>query len=120
MQSFAWYGLQKDVREWTRCCITCQTTNRHNKGPIYTFDVPDARFHHVHIDLFGSLSSARGHHFLLTCVDRFTRWCEANPLIERRTVILAFLQNWIARFGAPKSVTTGRGPQFESMFCQTV
>ncbi len=30
------------------------------------------------------------------------------------TVILAFMQNWIARFGVPKCVTTDRGSQFES------
>ncbi len=39
MERFAWNVLQKDVREWTRCCIPCQTTKvrRHNKAPIGTF-----------------------------------------------------------------------------------
>ncbi len=45
MERFAWNGLQKDVREWTRCCIPFQTTkvHRHNKAPIGTLDAPDAR-----------------------------------------------------------------------------
>ncbi len=43
------------------------------KAPIGTFDVPDSRFHHVNIDLVGPHSPLRGHRFLLTCEDRFTR-----------------------------------------------
>ncbi len=118
MARFVWNGLQKNAREWTRCCIACHTAkvHRHNKEPIGTFDAPDARFHDVYIDLVGPRSPSRRHHFLLTCVDRFTRCCEAIPLVDSYTeaVILAFLQNWFARFGAPKSVTIYRGPQFES------
>ncbi len=76
----------------------------------------DARFHHVHLDLVGPLSPSRGHCFLLTCGDHFSRWYETIPLVDihTATVILTILQNWIARFGAPNSVTTNRGPQFES------
>ncbi len=89
---------------------------RHYKTPIGTFDAPDAPFHHVYIDLVGPLFSLRVQRFLLTCVDRFTRWCEAIPLADSNseTFILAILQNRIVRFGAPKAVTINRGPQFES------
>ncbi len=49
MTPFAWNGLQIDVREWTRCFIPCLATkmHRHNKAPIGTSNVPDARFHHA-------------------------------------------------------------------------
>ncbi len=119
MERFAWNGLPQNVREWTSCFIPCQTTKVHQpttKAPIVNFDAPDGRFHHVHIDLVGPLSPSRGHRFLLTCVGRFTRWCEDIPLIDshKETVMLAFLQNWIARFGAQRSLTTDRAPQFES------
>ncbi len=80
MQRFASNGLQKDVCESTRCCIPCQTAkvHRHNKALIGTFDVPDARFHHVHIYLVGSPSPSRGLRFLVPWVDRFIRWCEVD------------------------------------------
>ena len=49
-------------------------------------------------------------------VDRFTRWPEAVPIrnIETKTVARTFIQNWVARFGVPLSMTSDRGTQFTS------
>ncbi len=117
MERVAWDGLQKDVREWTRRCVPCQTTKLHrqSKPRIGTVDAPDACFHSVHVDLVCPLSPLRVHRFLLTCVDRFRWWCEAISLAESHTetVYVAFLQNRVAQFGLRKSVKTDHGPRFE-------
>ena len=82
------------------------------------FKPPDARFSIVHIDLVGS----RGFTYLLTCVDRFTRWPEAIPLtsITAEDIAQAFLTGWIARFGVPTTIVTDRGRQFESKLWQAL
>ena len=115
---FLWPGMNKDVRTWTRSCIQCQTSkvNRHTVSPVAPFKPVSARFDHIHVDLVGPLPYSQGFKYLLTCVDRFTRWPEAFPIpdIQTKTVAKAFVEGWISRFGVPLSLTSDQGSQFES------
>ena len=117
-QRYAWPNMRRDVQEWTRCCEPCQRSKigRHTRSPLGTFLAPDARFNHVHLDLVGPLPPSNGYSYLLTCVDRFSRWPEAIPLtnITAESVAKAFVERWVAMFGVPLTVTTDRGHQFES------
>ncbi|BHF78459.1 hypothetical protein SprV_0602157200 [Sparganum proliferum] len=121
---FVWPAMHKDLKAWTRACIPCQRSKiqRHNKAPIGTFPGPGARFSHVHLDIVGPLPLSNGCSYLLTCVDRFTRWPEAIPLpdIAAPTVVKASLSRWVAIFGEPSTITTDRGAQFESNLFQSL
>ncbi|BHF81061.1 hypothetical protein SprV_0702419000 [Sparganum proliferum] len=121
---FVWPGMHKDLKAWTRACLGCQRNKvqRHNKSLIGTFPTPDARFSHIHLDIVGPLPLSNGCSYLLTCVDRFTRWPEAIPLpdIAAPTVVKDFLSRWVAIFGAPSTITTDRGAQFESNLFQSL
>ncbi len=78
--------------------------------------MPDCRFDHVHIDIVGPLPDSRGFIYLLTCVDRFSRWQDAYSMrnIAAETIAKTFTERWIAVFGIPLTITTDRGAQFES------
>ena len=58
----------------------------------------------------------RGKTYLLTAIDRYTRWPEAFAIPNQtaETVAEALYEGWVARFGCPTTVTTDRGSQFES------
>lgn len=110
--------MDKEIRSWSRSCLPCQSAkiHRHNKFLPEKSPTPDHRFEHIHIDLIGPLPVCLNNRYCLTIIDRFSRWPEAIPLadISANTVASAVYSNWVARFGAPRTVTTDQGPQFEA------
>ena len=115
--------MNSDIANWCRYCTGCQTAkvSRHNRPVLGKFAELTERFDHVHVDLVGPLPYSDGFQYLLTCVDRFTRWPEI-PIIDIRaeTVADAFFSGWVARSGTPATITMDRGAQSESRLWDTL
>ena len=60
------------------------------------------------------MPNSNGFSYLLTAVDRFSRWPVAVPLADTTaaTVADAFAQGIVANYGIPASITTDNGSQF--------
>ena len=116
---FVWPGLATDCKEWCRQCTSCNKAKvtKQEITAVEKMAIPEARFSHMHVDLVGPLPVTReGFIYLLTMVDRSTRWPEVVCLknIAAETVLEAFISTWVARFGVPAQVTSDRGTQFTS------
>ena len=115
---YVWHGMKKDITHWCNECLSCQASKiqRHYRAPVEAIPVPPRRFTHVHVDIVGPLPTSRGYTYLLTILDRTTRWPEAVPLqdITAASCARAFMTGWVARFGVPLQMTSDRGRQFIS------
>ena len=78
---FVWPGIGKDVGLWTRSCLRCQHSKvqSHDKSTVPSIVVPGRRFSRVHLDLVGPLPSSQGYSYLLTMIDRTSRWLRPFP-----------------------------------------
>ena len=113
---FVWKNMKKNIPDWVKCYVSCQKGKiiRHSKSPSGQFNIPSGRFENLHVDLAGPLHSSNGCRYLLTVVERFSRWFTATLIkeITAEATIEAFVNGWIQYFGCPLSVVTNQGGQF--------
>ena len=121
-QSYVWPNLSKDVGRWVNACSNCQKSKitRHNSTYYQSFAKPSGKFQVVHVDIVGPLPSCQEFSYILTAVDRFSRWPAAVPLkgITSKECAEAFLQGWIQNYGTPLTIITDQGRQFTSLLWQ--
>ncbi|GBM06111.1 hypothetical protein AVEN_265171-1 [Araneus ventricosus] len=99
-QMSVWPSINKDVTLWKRSCVSCQS-----------FNLPYHHFEHIHFDLVGPFPPSNDFRYLLTCIDRYSRWPEAVP-IEDMTAAKCLVTHWISRFGVLSVITSDQGRQF--------
>jgi transposase InsO family protein len=109
-----WKGMAADINRWCRYCQQCQRgkVTQLPAAAVQAIPVPEQRFHHIHVDIVGPLPvSKEGFAYMLTAIDRTTRWLEVIPMrnMDAVTCADAFVTSWITRFGVPALVTTDRG-----------
>ena len=83
--------MDRCIRQWVRECEPCQSSkvHRHTKTTHSSFGALSDRFETVHLNIVGPLPPSVPHgqsftppdRYLLTCIDRATRWVEAAPLL---------------------------------------
>lgn len=115
---FFWPNMKKEVTLWSRACLACQSAkvHRHNIPPVIKMIPASEKFGSVNIDFVGPLPASRGYQYLMTAIDRYSRWVEAIPMQSATAEATAdsFVTNWVSRFGIPETITTDRGTNFQS------
>ena len=110
--------MAKQISELVAQCHECQASKiiKHTSTPYKQLNAPTQKFECIHVDIVGPLPRCNGYSYLLTVVDRFSRWPAAIPLqgITAQECATALISGWIQHYGTPLYIVTDRGRQFIS------
>ncbi|XP_068206239.1 uncharacterized protein [Palaemon carinicauda] len=121
-EHFFWPGMRRDVKRHELSCKVCQLVGKPNqkfpKAPLIPIPSVGEPFREVIIDVIGPLPRTRGgHEYILTMVDRMSRFPEAVPLRSiRGEKIVEALVGFFTRFGIPKIIQSDCGTNFTSRY----
>ena len=119
-RNFFWPKLKKDVVRHCKTCHQCQIAGKSNqsipKAPLVPIPSVGEPFDHIIIDIVGPLpKSSSGAEYLLTIMDRFSRFPEAIPIRSIKAPnIIKHLMHFFSRFGLPKTIQSNQGSNFMS------
>ncbi|RXN37833.1 Transposon Ty3-G Gag-Pol poly [Labeo rohita] len=122
---YYWYKMREDVSLWCRTCTSCAAKARPLKrpqAPMGTVRV-GAPMERIAVDLMGPMNETeRFNRYILVVQDYFTKWVEAYPLPNDQAVTVAeiIVSEWVCRYGAPLTLHSDQGTNFESEVFQTM
>jgi hypothetical protein len=115
---FYWTTMFKDSYKFVRKCIPCHTFSRKMKRvamPLHTTMV-DKPFSPWGLYVIGLINpkSSKGHSYIITPIDYFTKWQEVLALrnVDSKQLIHFFKENILSRFGVPKKIITNTSSIF--------
>ena len=108
---YYWKGMTADIELWVKTCEVCQLCKKDanvTKAPPHSLQIGDI-FERVHLDHM-ELRKSGNYSYVLVICDATSQYSELIPTVStgaEETVSL-FLNNWVARYGCPKSILTDR------------
>ena len=103
-----------DIKKWSHCCLPCQRAKltRHTVTPLSSFPAADAPFDNIHMDFVCPLPPYNGYSYLLTCINKFTRWPTLSDITPPQLLALQS-RNRLHDLEPCPSLLQTREPQFE-------
>ena len=110
--------MKKDITEFVNKCHPCSSSKQAPiiKPPMDPRPVMAPRFKDLQIDIVGPMEQSEGMCYLLTVLDRTSRYYDAIPMASATASACAsgFIRHWVAHFGLPFKATSDSGNVFIS------
>ena len=118
-QGYWWPNMQKEAQKYVKKCDQCQrfAPNIHQLGGVLNPLSNPWPFAQWGLDIVGSFPKVVGNkRYLLVGTDYFTKWVEAEPLVNIKDVdVKRFIwKNIVTQFGIPHTLISNNGLQFDS------
>ena len=107
-------GITAEVKQFCATCEVCflnnHTYQRNAQAPLKLFPA-NRPGQYLSIDLIGEIHGPGRYRWILTMVDRFTRFVRAVPLINAtsETIAQALMKHWFWVYGVPECLLSDRG-----------
>lgn len=116
---FFWPGWQGDVRRWCRECMECASRKEVGAAPRAPMvsTVSARPYERVALDVLGPLpETGKGNKYILVGADYFSKWTEAKSLPNQEAITVArvLVEEWVCRYGTPRTLHSDQGRNFES------
>lgn len=111
--------MQRDVRAFINACEICQQFKVSQKGIAGSMGttITTQPWEVVSSDIVGPITrSSEGYTHFVVFHDKFTKWIEVVPLRKptSSSIIKAFRERVLLRFGCPKNLISDNGSQYTS------
>ena len=116
---FYWTGYKADVVRWCKRCDICAMAKpgpRRERAQLGRVPVA-APLERIALDIMGPLpQTENGHMYILVLADYFSKWAEAYALKDHTAPTIAdvLVEQFVSRFGVPRSLHSDQGREFES------
>ena len=123
---FHWNGMKRDVEDWVASCVSCsqlKSPKGRGRGAPLQVTWTGYPLERLAMDLIPNLpETLNGNRHILVVVDYFTKWVEAYPMKRMDAVSIAtvFVNEFVSRYGAPTSLHTDQGKNFDSSLFKQV
>lgn len=115
VERFFWYSIYKDVVDYCKACGICQKQGDlklKSKSELHSVPVPTMVMKQIGVDLC-SLPEVDGFRHLVVCIDYFSKWSEAKPIMNKKaTTIAQFLYELLCRHGCFSIQINDQGREF--------
>ena len=115
---YYWPTVRQDVAKYVAECHPCNACKAKPiiKPPMDPRPVMAPRFKDLQIDVVGPMEQSEGMRYLLTVLDRTSRYYDAIPMASATASACAsgFIRHWVAHFGLPFKATSDSGNVFIS------
>jgi hypothetical protein len=119
---FYWYGMQHDIEDYVRGCVTCARSKPSQLSPagkLQPLPIPQRCWETISVDFIGPLPKTKGDHFnfVLMVVDKFSKLVHYVPCYQSITAEGSAKLVWsevIRHHGVPSSIISDRDPRFTS------
>ena len=118
--------MEKEITNFICTWSSCQRNKvlvPKIKQPMRITDTPKRAFEKVQMDIVGPLPvTQNGNRYLLTLQDNLTKYSDAIPLsnIDSISIAIVLAEQFISRFGCPRTIHTDQGSNFISKIMNNV